>query len=217
MIKGALFDLDGVIADTSRYHFQAWQQLVQSQWQKKLPATFEQQTKGVSRTDSLQKIITFLQINVTEEEFNNLLAIKNKMYLRLLADLTPANILPGITTLLSNLRHQKIKIALASASQNAPLILKKLNLLSSFDYLADPTKVKAGKPAPDIFLEAAAGIKIHPQDCFGLEDSIAGIDAINAAEVFSVGVGSQTELHAANLLFATTNDISLDTIEQKFK
>lgn len=215
MFKGALFDLDGVIADTSVYHFAAWQKLAQDHFDFELPATLEEKTKGVSRGDSLQVILDFIGAEVTKEQFVDLAQEKNEVYLTYLEQLTPDNILPGIASLIAELQAHGVKLALASASLNAPLILEKLGLEEAFEVIADPT-AGAGKPAPDIFLNAAAGLQLLPEECVGLEDSLAGIAAINRANIFSVGIGSADQLSAADLLFNDTTEITYQKMAQAF-
>lgn len=212
-MKGVLFDLDGVIADTSVYHFQAWRQLIKNHFNLELPDELEKQTKGVSRTDSLNAILKFLNISVSQEQFNEMTTEKNNIFRNLLASLTPANILPGISELISSLKKNNVKLSLASASLNGPFILEKLQLTEAFDAIADPSKVAAGKPAPDIFIAAAEAINLKPQDCVGIEDSIAGITAINKSGALSVGVGSKTDLKDAKLLFSKTAALNYDQIE----
>ena len=212
-MKGVLFDLDGVIADTSVYHFQAWRKLIKIHFNLELPDELEKQTKGVSRTDSLNAILKFLNISVSQEQFNEMTTEKNNIFRNLLASLTPANILPGISELISALKKNNVKLSLASASLNGPFILEKLQLTDAFDAIADPSKVAAGKPAPDIFIAAAEAINLKPQDCVGIEDSIAGITAINKSGALSVGVGSKTDLKDAKLLFPKTAALNYDQIE----
>ena len=212
-MKGVLFDLDGVIADTSVYHFQAWRKLIKNHFNRELPDKLEKQTKGVSRTDSLNAILKFLNISVSQEQFNEMTTEKNNIFRNLLANLTPANILPGISELISALKKNNVKLSLASASLNGPFILEKLQLTDAFDAIADPSKVAAGKPAPDIFIAAAEAINLKPQDCVGIEDSIAGITAINKSGALSVGVGSKTDLKDAKLLFPKTAALNYDQIE----
>ena len=212
-MKGVLFDLDGVIADTSVYHFQAWRKLIKIHFNLELPDELEKQTKGVSRTDSLKAILKFLNISVSQEQFNEMTTEKNNIFRNLLASLTPANILPGISELISSLKKNNVKLSLASASLNGPFILEKLQLTKAFDAIADPSKVAAGKPAPDIFIAAAEAINLKPRDCVGIEDSIAGIAAINKSGALSVGVGSKTDLKDANVLFAKTAALNYDQIE----
>lgn len=215
MLKGALFDLDGVIADTSTYHFQAWQKLANDHFDTTLPQSLEEQTKGVSRGDSLQIILDYVGVTVSPERFTALAAEKNTHYLTYLEQLTPANILPGILLLIQTMQAQGIKLALASASLNAPIILAKLQLTDFFEVIADPSKVK-GKPAPDLFLAVASGLSLRPEECVGLEDSTAGIQAINAANSFSVGIGSAEILNTADLNFPDTATIQFDQIYTAF-
>ena len=216
-MKGVLFDLDGVIADTSVYHFQAWRKLIKNHFNRELPDELEKQTKGVSRTDSLKAILKFLNISVSQEKFNEMTTEKNNIFRNLLASLTPANILPGISELISSLKKNNVKLSLASASLNGPFILEKLQLTDAFDAVADPSKVAASKPAPDIFIAAAEAINLKPQDCVGIEDSIAGITAINKSGALSVGVGSKTDLKDAKLLFPKTAALNYDQIETEWE
>ena len=216
-MKGVLFDLDGVIADTSVYHFQAWRKLIKDHFNRELPDELEVQTKGVSRADSLTAILNYLDIKVTDSEFNKMTEEKNDVFRELLASLTPANILPGISELISELKAHNVKLSLASASLNGPYILEKLELINTFDAIADPSKVAAGKPEPDIFIAAADAINLSPKECVGIEDSIAGIKAINSSGAFSVGVGNENELSEAYLLYSDTSKLSYEQIDAAWK
>ena len=216
-MKAVLFDLDGVIADTSVYHFQAWRKLIKDNFGLDLPDELEKQTKGVSRSDSLKAILNYLNISVPEDRFAEMATEKNNVYRELLAELTTDNILPGIAKLISDLKDNQVKISLASASLNGPFILQKLNLIDYFDAIADPSKVAAGKPAPDIFIAAAQAVDLNPKDCVGIEDSIAGITAINQSGALSVGVGSKDELSEAKLLFPGTSDLDYKKIENAWE
>lgn len=215
-MKGALFDLDGVITDTAIYHFAAWCQLVKTHFDADLPDELEEKTKGVSREDSLQIILDYLDIKVSKEEFAALAAEKNQLYVHTLENLSQNDILPGISELLIDLKQHGIKIALASASKNGPFILKKLGLTNSFDAIADPAKITSGKPAPDIFLAAAFALAISPYDCVGIEDSIAGVTAINKAGSVSISVG-EDELNHANKRFKTTSDLNYQDIKKAWQ
>ncbi|WEV44306.1 beta-phosphoglucomutase [Lactobacillus sp. ESL0684] len=207
-MNGVLFDLDGVIADTSVFHFKAWRKLIQDHFKQDLPPELESQTKGVSRQDSLTAILNYLQITVSQADFANLCNEKNTYYRKLLTDLSSADILPGISELINQLKKHHFKLALASASLNGPLILDKLSLSNSFDAIADPQQVTLGKPAPDIFLAAASAINVKVTDCIGIEDSIAGIQAINSAGAFSIGIGSQAELSQAKFIVPNTAELT---------
>ena len=195
-MKGVLFDLDGVVTDTATYHFSAWSQLVKDEFGLKLPKSIEERTKGVSREDSLKIILEELNLSVDEEQFQDLANKKNKCYIESLEKLTDKDILPGIKELINDLKQKGVKIALASASHNGPFILKKIGLFNSFDTIVDPGKVTKGKPNPEIFEVASAQLGLTPKDCVGVEDSIAGIEAINSAGSCSVGVGDESLSHA---------------------
>lgn len=215
-MKGVLFDLDGVIADTAGYHFAAWRQLVKKHFNTELPDELEEKTKGVSREDSLHIILDFLGIQVSPETFTDLAAEKNKDYVRALDGLSKKDILPGIENLLEDFKKNNIKISLASASKNGPLILEKLGLTDYFDAIADPAKIAAGKPSPDIFLAAAFALNLSPYDCVGVEDSVAGITAINNSGSISIGVGGN-ELNHADKRFNNTADLNYRDILETWK
>ena len=216
-MKGVLFDLDGVIVDTAKYHFEAWNSLTQNHFKKSLPLELESRTKGVSREDSLQIILNFLEIEVSNEEFRELTIEKNNLYLQSLEKLTSEDILPGIYQLILDLKSEGYKIALASASKNGPFILDKLGISHLFDAVVNPESVSAGKPAPDIFLAAAQAIQTTIEDCIGFEDSIAGIKAINCAGALSIGIGSENELSHANIRYDSTDQINCWQLLQLLK
>lgn len=211
-MKGALFDLDGVIANTAIYHFAAWRNLVKKHFNAELPDSLEEKTKGVSREDSLRVILDYLHITVSDKEFQALSKEKNTAYVQALENLSQTDILPGISQLITDFKKHHVKIALASASQNGPIILKKLGLFDEFDAIANPQLVHAGKPAPDIFLAAAKAIDVEPNDCVAIEDSVAGISAINKAGAISIAVGG-LELSHAKKRFNNTNELTYEAIE----
>lgn len=213
MFKGALFDLDGVIADTAPLHFNAWKQIILKHFKVNIPDTIEEKTKGVSRADSLRVILEYLSISISDHDFMNLCEEKNKLYVESLEKLTPSNILPGIDHFIQELQMHGIKLALASSSKNGPFILKKLGLDSFFDAIANPDDIALGKPAPDIFLEAAKSIHCKPEECIAVEDSVAGVTAINSADIFSIAVGGG-ELNHANKLFSSTKELTLSEVEK---
>ena len=186
MFKGALFDLDGVIADTSTLHFEAWKKLTDNYFAAKLPSDLEEKTKGVSRAESLKVILNYLEVSVSENMFQQLLFEKNEQYKESLKQLS------GVATFISELKQQKVKLALASSSLNGPLILEKLTLAETFDTIVDPSKVENGKPAPDIFIAAAQSLNLQPLECIGIEDSIAGLKAIKESGAFSVAIGTNS-------------------------
>ena len=195
-MKGVLFDLDGIVTDTATYHFSAWSQLIKDEFGLTLPDIVEERTKGVSREDSLRIILEELNLSVDKDRFQYLTNRKNQCYIESLNQLTSEDILPGIFELIKELKQKGIKIALASASHNGPFILEKIGLFDSFDTIVDPGKLSRGKPDPEIFEVASAQLGLAPKDCVGVEDSVAGIEAINSAGSCSVGVGDESLSHA---------------------
>ncbi|MCH1723071.1 beta-phosphoglucomutase [Lactococcus formosensis] len=214
MFKAVLFDLDGVITDTAEYHFQAWKALAEELGIDGVDRTFNEQLKGVSREDSLRKI---LELGgkfeaYDDETFAQLAQRKNDNYVQMIQKVGPDDIYPGILDLLKDLRAKNIKIALASASKNGPFLLEAMGLSSYFDVIADPAKVAASKPAPDIFLAAAAGVGVPITSCIGIEDAQAGITAIKAAGALPIGVGAAEDLGTDIALVSNTNSLSLELL-----
>jgi beta-phosphoglucomutase len=195
MIKGFLFDLDGVIVDTAVFHFQAWRRLAQ-----KLGGDFteeqNEQLKGVSRVDSLKKIIEWTGATVSDEEFQTLMVEKNEWYLELVQGLGPQDALPGALNFLQTAYDQGIKIALGSASKNAPMILEKLGITPLFTAIIDGNNVVNGKPHPEVFLKGAEALGLEPSECVVFEDSIAGVQAAKTGGMSSVGIGDAETLQA---------------------
>ncbi|GEL15334.1 beta-phosphoglucomutase [Pediococcus cellicola] len=218
-MQGVLFDLDGVITDTARFHFKAWSRLAKEKLNVTLPASFESDLKGISRIDSMNRILKFagMKNEYTAEEVNELAQTKNELYLNEISKLTQADILPGIENLLDELAANHVKLSVASASKNAPFILEKLGLKQQFDAIANPAKVKHGKPAPDIFIEAANQIHLTPQQCVGIEDAKAGVEAIKAAGAVAVGVGDANELHEADSVVGNTSELTYSVLKQAFE
>ena len=195
MFKGVLFDLDGVITDTAKYHYEAWKK-IGKEINIEIDIEFNERLKGVSREDSLKRLLEFgnRQDDFTEEEFNDIDKRKNDYYFELIQNVSPKDIYPGIKELLEELKDNEIKISLASASKNAPFLLGKMELTNYFDAIADPNDIKNGKPAPDIFNLAAEKVGIKPNESIGIEDAQAGIEAIKRSGGLPVGVGKPEDL-----------------------
>ncbi len=187
--KAVLFDLDGVIADTAIYHFKAWK-MIAARYNIYLEDEFEENLKGIDRPNSLQLILDYGHVNVEKSEFEQLLIEKNNYYLQLIEELKPTDALAGIPQLFKELRTNKIKIVIASASKNAPIILERLELLKDVDGIANPEHLKAGKPAPDIFIESARIAQVNVDQCVGIEDAVAGVQAIKAAGMTAIAIGN---------------------------
>lgn len=201
--QAIVFDLDGVITDTAHLHFIAWQQ-VAAELGIAIDEVFNDSLKGISRGESLLRILRHggKEGVFTWAEREQIAARKNALYVDALRSLTPEAVLPGIRELLITLRTEQIKTGLASVSLNAPAILQALQMTSLFDFCANAALIRRSKPDPEIFLAACSGLHVNPQACIGIEDAQAGIEAINASGMRSVGIGST--LTGADLLLPTT-------------
>lgn len=198
--KGFIFDLDGVIVDTAKYHYLAWKKLAES-----IGVNFtereNEQLKGVSRVKSLEKILEWGNKSISEDDFMKLMAIKNDDYLTYINKMDKQEILPDLERVLNLLIQNNQGIALGSASKNAKTILKKVSLIHNFDAIVDGNDVVKGKPNPEVFLKAAKDLKMKPNQCIVFEDSVAGIQAANAADMISIGIGVAEILHEADFVF----------------
>jgi len=196
-IAACLFDLDGVIVDTAKYHFLAWKQLADE-----LNIDFTEEhnelLKGVSRMESLEIILRIGRKDIPKEQKLELAEEKNRNYLSYIKKMTESELLPGTRTFLQQLREMGIGIALGSASKNAMLILERLNIISLFDAIVDGTMVTNAKPDPEIYLKGADALKISPQACIVFEDALAGIEAAHRAGMVCIGVGDPKTLQNAD-------------------
>lgn len=217
-LKAVVFDLDGVLTDSAKYHYQAWKMLAD-----KLGIPFDEEynekLKGVSRMESLELILQNgnAQDKYTQEEKVAMATEKNEFYKQLLHQITPEDVLPGIHDFLEQLKAAGIKTAVASVSHNAPFILERLELDKYFDYICDAAQVPRAKPFPDIFLSAAQNLGVDPANCIGVEDAQAGIQAINAAGMMSVGVGTESQMQEAKLILPSTAKLELGMLKEYFQ
>jgi beta-phosphoglucomutase len=195
-----IFDLDGVIVDTAKYHYLAWRNLANALG---FDFTEEQNEllKGVSRVESLEILLSIGKVELPEEKKQKLLLQKNKEYLEYVNKMTSEEILPGVNDLLNFLEINDIKYALGSASKNAPLILEKVGLLNRFTAIVDGNDVSKAKPDPEVFLIGARKLGMNPENCVVVEDAIAGIQAANAAKMISIGIGDANVLNEADYVF----------------
>ena len=210
MKKGLVFDLDGVITDTAKFHYIAWKNMAE-RLGIIIDEKFNEQLKGISRIESLERILEFGgKADVyTEEEKEKLAAEKNTEYVELLEELTPADILPGLLSVLDQAEALGMKSSIASASKNAPHILEKLGIKERFAHIVDPNTLIKGKPDPEIFVRAAEAIGIKPEEAIGFEDAQAGIEGIKGANMFAVGVSVGEPLHGADLIINSLEEIDL--------
>ncbi|WP_454190179.1 beta-phosphoglucomutase [Paenibacillus sp. Marseille-Q7038] len=215
-MKAVIFDLDGVITDTAEYHFLAWKSLA-DELDLPFDKEFNEKLKGVSRMESLELILSLGDAVYSDEEKKALAEKKNDLYKEMIAKVTPADLLPGIESLLKELQEAGIGIALASASKNAPFILDRLGVTHYFNHVVDVNLIKQGKPDPEIFLTGAAKLGVLPEDCVGIEDAEAGIESILSAGMYAVGVGTPAQMQKADLIVSSTAELSLSLLKQHFK
>jgi beta-phosphoglucomutase len=186
--RAVIFDLDGVITDTARYHYLAWKRLAESQGVH-FDEAFNEHLKGIDRMGSLELILASSPRGYTDAEKLALATQKNEHYKTLIATMTPADLLPGATQALAMARAAGLKIGLASVSRNAFTVLDRLGITERFDYVVDAATIARGKPDPEIFLKAARELGVPAAECFGVEDAVAGVASIKAAGMHAIGVG----------------------------
>lgn len=211
--SGFIFDLDGVIVDTAKYHYLAWKKLAD---QLGFDFTEEQNErfKGVSRRRCLEILLELGQITVSPQQFDTWLIEKNEDYLTYIESMNESEILPDVLKILHFLKEKNIPMALGSASKNAIPILEKVKLLPYFDAIVDGKQVTTAKPDPEVFLIAAEMLKVAPQNCVVFEDAVAGIEAANSAGMTSIGIGEKEVLSQARYNFRDFTEIDLEFIEQ---
>lgn len=213
MTIGFIFDLDGVITDTAKFHYQAWKALADSLGIS-IDETFNETLKGISRMDSLDRILAHghRENAFTPAEKEALAQQKNDHYVQLLEHLTTEDVLPGVVPLLQQAQARHILCAVASASKNAPLILEKLGVRAYFATIVDPDSLSKGKPDPEIFLAAADSIGVLPQNAIGFEDAQSGIDGLKAAGIYAVGLSASQPLIGADMQVSEMTELSVDAL-----
>ncbi|MGM0218895.1 beta-phosphoglucomutase [Enterococcus sp. AZ126] len=213
MKKGFVFDLDGVITDTAKFHYIAWKNLAKTLGIT-IDEAFNETLKGISRMDSLDKILAYGQRenDFTLAEKEALAQTKNDEYVKLLANLSEADLLPGVHDFLVQAKEQNVPCSIASASKNAPMILEKLGVLDFFGHIVDPETLKNGKPDPEIFVKAAESINIEPKDAIGFEDAQAGIEGIKAAGMYAIGISATETLVGADLQVASMTELTVEQL-----
>lgn len=196
-ISSCIFDLDGVIVDTAKYHYLAWRRLARELGFDFSPEENER-LKGVSRMHSLEILLEIGGISLSEKEMEEAARRKNAWYVDFITTMTPEEILPGVLDFIQDLDEYGIKKAIGSASKNAGVILNRLQIENRFDALIDGTKVTKAKPDPEIFLLAAEALHSNPEECIVFEDAQAGIEAAKNGKMTSIGVGDPEILSQAD-------------------
>lgn len=187
MIKGVIFDLDGVLVSTDSLHYIAWKYIADKEGIF-FDETINHKLRGVSRMASLDIILENAEKIYTDHQKLELATIKNDYYVKLLDDLTEKSLLPGAVELLTKLQERNIKLAIGSSSKNAVKILEKTNILKYFDAISDGNHIKHSKPHPEVFIHAQNLLSLKAKNCIVIEDAKSGIDAANAAHMVSVGL-----------------------------
>jgi len=214
MIKGFIFDLDGVIVDTAKYHFLAWKRLADE-----LGLRFDTQDnellKGVSRIRSFEIILGLNGRTMSPEDIERYCTRKNAYYVEHISRITPDEILPGAAQFLADARREGLKIALGSASKNAGMILDRTGIRDVFDAVIDGTKVAKAKPDPEVFVKGAEALGLTPDECIVFEDAVAGIVAAHNGGMKAVGVGNSEVKDCCDFFIASFNDLKASVIIKK--
>ncbi|TDE16539.1 beta-phosphoglucomutase [Dyadobacter psychrotolerans] len=208
LIKACLFDLDGVIVDTARFHYIAWRQLA-NDLGFDLTEQENEQLKGISRMESLEIILGIGGVELSEDEKLSRAAEKNTRYLALCQQMTPDDTLPGVRAFLDELKVASMGIGLGSASKNAKIILERIDMLSYFQTIVDGNRITKGKPDPQVFLMGADDLDTLPENCVVFEDAVAGIQSAKSAGMFAVGIGEKSVLAEADFVVPGFNDFHL--------
>jgi len=214
MVKGLLFDLDGVIVDTAKYHYLAWKQIADK---LKIPfqETDNERLKGVSRTKCFEILLEIGNLKMSQEQMAAYCERKNAVYLSYIKSMQADEILPGVSDFIGEAKETGYRIALGSASKNSRLILDKLDLTGLFDGIIDGTSVTKAKPDPEVFIKGARALNLTTEECIVFEDAAAGIEAAHNAGMAAVGVGDSQTLAAADYIIHGFKDISvIDILER---
>jgi beta-phosphoglucomutase len=212
MVKACIFDLDGVVVDTAKYHFIAWRRLA-NELGFEFTVEDNERLKGVSRMDSLEILLEIGGKTYDEETKLKFAEMKNNWYVEYITKMDESEILPGVKDFMTLLKKEHIKIALGSVSKNAMSILNNIHLTEYFDSIIDGTKVSNAKPDPEVFLNAAVELNVKPQECVVFEDAVAGIQAAINADMPSVGIGSPEILTKANKVVPGFVNMDLSILE----
>jgi beta-phosphoglucomutase len=211
-IKGCIFDLDGVIVDTAHYHYLAWKRLAEELGYH-LTEQENEQLKGVSRMESLERVLALAEITLQKVEKEKLAERKNTWFREYVEAMTPGEIFPGVKQLIHDLKSTGIKVGLASSSKNAKRVVNLLQIENEFEAIVDGNMISHTKPHPEIFLTIARKLGIDPSACVVIEDAEAGVEAALSAGMKCIGIGSPELLQKANKIFSKTAQVKLSTLQ----
>lgn len=213
-IKACIFDLDGVIVDTAKYHYIAWKKLAND-----LGFDFtekdNERLKGVSRMTSLDILLEIGQKEFDYHRKLKLADLKNKHYREYITQMTPEEISPGVQIFLTSLKNKGLKTAIGSASKNTPTILERIGLANFFDAIVDGNKISQAKPNPEVFLKGAEELGVKAKECIVFEDAVAGVQAAKNGGMFCVGIGNPQTLNEADIVVPGFEDVTIDFLMQK--
>ena len=198
MIKALILDLDGVVCDTAHFHYIAWKRLA-AEYDYELSEADNEALKGVSRVDSLIRILQWAEKEISSEQFEQDLLRKNSWYLDMVEEMGPKDLLPGVGSFVESAQKLQIPLALGSASKNARTVLNKVGLLDAFQVIVDASQISRSKPDPETFKTAAELLGFTPNECIVFEDSLAGIQAALAGGMRAIGIGKPSDLPGAEL------------------
>lgn len=210
---GFIFDLDGVIVDTAKYHYLAWKKLA-DELGIRFTETDNELFKGVSRKKCLELLLEMGGRTATQAQMDTWLIEKNEDYLDYINEMDESEILPDVPKVLDYLKKNNIPMALGSASKNARPILEKVNLLRYFDTIVDGNQVTKAKPDPEVFLMAAGQLGVSPENCVVFEDALAGIEAANVAGMVSIGIGEPDVLLEAKYNFNNFKEVDVEFLKE---
>jgi beta-phosphoglucomutase len=206
-IKAIIFDLDGVLTNTSEYHYKAWKMLA-DELGIHFDRNINEKLRGIPRKESLEIMLGGNKFS--EEEKNRMMDIKNDYYVDLLTRMTPDDILPGVQELLREIREEGIKIGIGSSSKNAKTVIDKLKLESFIDSISDGYSVDNHKPAPDLFLHCAANLATSPKDAIVVEDAESGVEAALNGGFWVIGLGPAERVGKAHIVFEDFKNVHLN-------
>jgi beta-phosphoglucomutase len=211
-IKACIFDLDGVIVDTAKYHYLAWKRLA-DELGIEFTKRDNERLKGVSRMQSLDIILEIGHKDFDPETKLRLAEQKNKWYVEYIKNMDRSEILPGVLEFLEALKNSGMKTALGSASKNTSIIISSLGIARFFDAIIDGNKVTKAKPDPEVFLKAAEALSTMPDACLVFEDAISGVKAAKNAGMHCIGVGSPDILKDADKVISGFKNMTLDIVK----
>lgn len=206
MIKGIIFDLDGVLLKTDQFHYLAWGKIAEK---FSIPFSYEinDRLRGVSRMDSLNIILSYSKESFSEIEKEEIADEKNEIYRSYLQKMTPKDVDDSVRETLKKLKDIGLKLAIGSSSKNTNLILEKTHLLEYFDAVSDGNNITKSKPNPEVFLKAAEYLNLEPSECFVIEDAVAGIDAGNNGGFITIGIGPASKYEKAKFSINKLSDL----------